>query len=160
MSGPAHVRSTAAIEDFRVALLRFGERAQTILETLDRQLRRTQEWLEHDMPAHWRTETRLAEDAVQAAKLELERCLMFSVADERPSCREERSNLKKAEARREYCREKSECVRHWHRQFRHDMLEFRGRSGQLRRWLEADMAKAVESLRQILQRLESYGATK
>ena len=99
MTGPADVRSTAAIEDFRVALRRFGERVASILESLDGQLRRVQEWVEHDLPSQWRGEIRAAEDAVQAAKLELEKCLMMPVAGERPSCREERTNLENAELR-------------------------------------------------------------
>ena len=158
MSGPAYVHSTAAIEEFRGALSRFGERIASVLENLDGQLRRAQEWVEHDLPSHWRSEIRNAEDLVQAAKLELEKCLMLPVADERPSCREERTNLRSAEERRDYCRAKLQRVRHWNHQFRHEQFEFQGRTGQLRRWLETDLERALICLRQILQRLDAYGA--
>mgnify|MGYP001553697827 CR=1 FL=1 len=46
MSGPAQVRSTHAIEEFREALARFERRVQTALDGLDSQMRRAHEWVE------------------------------------------------------------------------------------------------------------------
>ena len=156
MSGPAQVRSTQAIEDFRLALAKFEQRVQSAVEGLDAQLRRAQDWVDHDRPSHWRRETRKAEDAVHQAKVELNRCLMFTVADERPSCREERAALKKAEQRLDYCRGKIERVKRWQQELQHEMLEYQGRMGQLGQLLELEIPRARASLELILRRIAEY----
>ena len=156
MSGPAKVHSTNAIEEFRGALTRFEQRAQNAIDTLAAEVRRGVDWLEHDCPAHWKKQIKISEDAIHQAKLELERCLMFPVAGERPACREQRATLKKTQARLEYCREKRERVKHWTRQLQHEQFEYEGRLGQLRRMLEADLPAARGKLQSIVRRLDEY----
>lgn len=156
MSGHAQVRSIDAIEAFRGSLARFEERTQAALEALRSELQRATDWLEHDRPAYWREQSRLAADGVQQAKIDLERCLMYPVADERPSCREERAVLERAKARREYCREKSERVKHWKRELHHALFEYEGRVGHLRRMLETELPLARIRLQQIVHRLDAY----
>lgn len=156
MSTPAQVRSTDAIEALRLALVKFQERVQNALDTLDGELHRTSNWVEHDRPAYWKQQTHDAEDAVHAAKLDLERCLMMTVAGERPACREQKAALVAAKARRAYCQEKSEAVRRWQRNFRHEQFEYDGRIGQLRRLLELGVPKSAVLLKTILRRLDEY----
>ena len=157
MSNPAQVRSVEAIESFRLQLAKYEQQVQDALESLTSQLQQATRWLKHDRPAYWKKQTKLAEDAVHQAKLNLERCLMFpAVAGERPSCREERDTLKKSQAHLEYCREKVERVRYWNRQIQHDMLEYEGRVGQLKRLLETELPAARAKLQQIVHRLDAY----
>lgn len=156
MSTPAQVRSTEAIEGLRRALIKFQERVQNALDTLDGELRRASNWVEQDRPSHWKTQTHDAEDAVHHAKLDLERCLMMTVAGERPTCREQKAALVAAKARRAYCQEKNEAVRRWQRNFRHEQFEYEGRIGQLRRMTEADVPRAAALLKTILRRLDEY----
>jgi hypothetical protein len=156
MSSPAQVRSTDAIEALRLALVKFQERVQTALDTLDGELHRASNWVEHDCPSHWKQQTHNAEDAVHQAKLDLERCLMMTVAGERPACREQKAALVVAKARRAYCQEKNEAVRRWQRNFRHEQFEYHGRIGQLRRTIEVDVPKAAALLKTILRRLDEY----
>jgi exonuclease VII large subunit len=152
----AHVHSIDAIEAFRGALARFEERVQDSLETLRAELQRATDWLQHDRPASWKEQLRLAAEGVQQAKIDLERCLMYPVADERPACREERASLDRAKARQEYCREKSERVKHWKRELHHALFEYEGRVGHLRRMLETDLPLARARLRQFVRRLDAY----
>ncbi|HCK42431.1 MAG: hypothetical protein CMJ72_11475 [Planctomycetaceae bacterium] len=156
MPGPAKVHSVKAIEDFRVALSRFEQRAQHALEALTAEVRRSLEWLEHDCPAYWKKQIRHSEDAVHQAKIELERCLMFPVAGERPACREQRAEFKKAQARLEYCHEKHERTKYWNRQLQHEQFEYEGRLGQLQRMLEIDLPAARSKLQSMERRLEEY----
>lgn len=156
MPGPAQVRSVDAIEAFRGALARFEQRAQDALQTLGSEVRRADDWLQHDRPSYWKEQIRLASDVVQKAKIDLERCLMYPVSSERPACREERANLKKAQARLDYCREKTERVKYWKRQLHHELFEYEGRVGQLRRMLETDLPLARTRLQQIVRRLDAY----
>jgi len=153
---PARVYSIEAIEAFRVALLKFQQRVEDALVGLDGQMRRAVDWIEHDRPAHWRTLAKEADARIHEAKLDLERCLIYRVAEERPSCREERANLKKAQARRDYCRAKIERVRHWKRNMHHQLYEYQGRISKLNRLLEHDIPQARAALQHILRQLESY----
>jgi hypothetical protein len=156
MSGPAQVRSTQAIDVLQASLARFQQRAQAALDSLDAEIRRSAEWVEHDRPSHWRNATHEAEDAVHQAKIELERCLLFSLAGERPACREQKAALKAAQARLAYCRDKADVVKQWQRNFRHESFEYDGRVGQLRRLLEHDVPKARALLMKVLRRLDEY----
>lgn len=156
MPDHAQVRSVDAIEAFRGALARFEQRVEDALDTLRAELQRAADWLEHDRPAYWKEQSRLAAEVVQQAKIDLERCLMYPVADERPSCREERANLDQAKARLEYCREKTERVKHWKRELHHELFEYEGRVGHLRRMLEADLPLARARLQQVVPRLDAY----
>lgn len=79
-----------------------------------------------------------------------------TVSGERPACREERTALKKAQSRLEYCREKVEKVRYWNRQIQHEMMEYTGRIGQLKRMLESELPAARARLQQIVRRLDEY----
>jgi lysyl-tRNA synthetase class I len=156
MSSSAQVRSTDAIEALRVSLLKFQQRVQNAIDVLDGELHRASNWVEHDRPAYWKQQTHDAEDAVHAAKIELERCLMMTVAGERPTCREQKAALDAAKIRRAYCQEKCDAVRRWQRDFRHQQFEYEGRIGQLRRAMELDVPKAAALLQTILRRLDEY----
>ncbi len=153
---PARVYSIESIEAFRTALQKFRQRVEDALVELDGQMRRAVDWIEHDRPAHWRKQAKAADDWIHEAKLNLERCLIYRVTDERPSCREERAMLKKAQARRDYCRDKMERVRHWKRNMHHQLFEYQGRISKLSRLLEHDIPQADAALLHILRQLEAY----
>jgi len=156
MSGPAQVQSVEAIETFRRAIAQFEQRAQDSLETLSSELRRALDWLEHERPAYWKEQSRIAADEIHQAKRDLERCLAFPIAGERPSCREERAILKRSQIRLDQCREKSEQVQYWNRQMHHELLEYEGRVGCMKRMLETELPAARAKLQEIVRRLDAY----
>jgi exonuclease VII large subunit len=156
MSTPANVHSLEAIDALRMALVSFIEQVSDALSELDAEMRRMLNWLEHDRPRYWRTQLRLSLDQVHQAQQALHRCLMFPIADERPSCREERVALKKAQARQAHCEQKIERVRHWQRSVQHELFEYQGRISQLVRLIEIDVPQAIGLLHKIVRRLEEY----
>src|SRR3954471_94603 len=158
MSGPAKVHSTDAIEAVRLALVMFVTRVTDAMSELSGEMRRVQEWLEHDRPKYWKNQTRLAMDQAHEAQQALHRCLMFPIADERPSCYEERATLKKAKARLEYCQEKMDRVRHWQQTMRHELFEYEGRMSQLVKLIEIDVPQAIGVLNRVVRNLEEYRA--
>jgi hypothetical protein len=160
MPGPAQVHSSEAIEAVRLALMSFVESVNDALAELGGEVRRVQEWLEHDRPGYWRNQTRISMDQVHEAQQALHRCLMFPVAGERPSCYEERAALKKAHARQVYCQQKTERVRHWQQTLRHEMFEYEGRISQLVKLVEIDVPQAINVLNRILRQLEEYHAVR
>ena len=160
MSTPAKVHSSEAIEAVRMALMSFAEQVGDALTELSAEMRRMQEWLEHDRPRFWKTQIRRAGDMEHEAKQALHRCLMFPVANERPSCTEERTALKKAQARLAYCQEKEDRVRHWQQTMRHELFEYEGRMSQLVRLVEVEVPQAIGVLNKILRNLEEYHAVR
>jgi hypothetical protein len=120
-------------------------------------MHRAADWIEHDRPHHWKAQTREADGAVHEAKLALERCLLMTTVDgQRPACREQKAALAEAKVRLDYCRDKAERVRHWQRNFRHEMFEYDGRIGQLRGLLDQEVPAARGVLTKIIRRLEEY----
>jgi len=158
MSSPAKVHSSDAIEAVRRAMMLFVEQVSDALTELSAEMRRMQEWLEHDRPRHWKMQLKKANDLVHEAQQALHRCLMFPIAKERPSCTEERMALKKAKARLEYCDQKTERVRYWQKTMRHELFESEGRMSQLLRLVEVDVPQAIGVLNKILRNLEEYHA--
>ena len=156
MSAPAQVHSSDAIDAFRVAVALFEERVQGSIESLESQLQRAVDWIENERPAHWRRQLREAEDGVHDAKMELERCLMMTVAGDRPTCREQKDAVQQWKLRVEYCREKLESVRKWQRSFKRELLENHGRLGQLRRVVEFDLPQARGVLTKIVRQIDQY----
>lgn len=160
MSTPAKVYSSDAIEAVRMALMSFVEHVSDALAELSSEMRRMQGWLDHDRPRYWKTQTRLGTDLVHEAQQALHRCLMFPIANERPSCTEERTALKMAQARLAYCERKTDRVRHWQKTMRHELFEYEGRISQLVRLVEVEVPQAIGVLNKILRNLEEYHAVR
>ena len=89
MSNGANVQSSEAIEAVRAALQSFVDQAGDSIVTLELEMRRMLEWVEHDRPRHWKTQNRLAVDRLNESQAALHRCLMFpKTVNERPTCYE------------------------------------------------------------------------
>ena len=152
----ANVRSLEAIEAVRAALASFSEEVAQSLSMIDIEMRRVLDWLEHDRPRFWKHQVRRSMDGVTEARAALHRALMYPIADERPSCYEERAALKEAEARLAYCQEKEERLRQWVREVRHEMFEYEGRISQLSDVVELDVPHAIGIINRLLARLQEY----
>src|SRR3954466_13613663 len=160
MSTPAKVYSSDAIEAMKMAMVVFVEQVSDALAELSAEMRRMQDWVEHDRPRYWKLQMRRGMDLVHEAQQALHRCLMFPIANERPSCTEERIALKKAKARMAYCEIKEERVRYWQKTLRHEMFEYEGRMSQLLRLVEVEVPRAIGVLNRILRNLEEYRAVR
>jgi len=160
MSRSANVRSLDAVEAFTTALRQFQEEASGALGELELQVGRALEWIQHDRKDYWRDRVRRGWDEVAEAKANLERCLMFPVADRRPSCYDEKVALAKAKRRLRIAEEKVEAVRRWTRAVAHEVDEYRGNVGQISHWLQSDAPRAIAVLESLSRALESYVAVK
>lgn len=157
MPESANVRTSDSIEAVKSALGNFIVQVDEGLAEMEGEMRRTLDWLEHDRPRYWKERVRLSWDGVAKAKADLHRCLMYPIGpEERPSCSEERAELKRAEAYRSHCEQKAERLKHWIREIRHELLEYEGRITKLKEWMTVDGHAAVASLERILQRIEQY----
>jgi hypothetical protein len=161
MSTPANVQSSDAIEAVRAGLLTFVDQVTDALTTLDLEMRRVLDWVEHDRPRHWKTQIRVSYDELNEAQAQLHRCLMFpKTVSDRPACYEERQAVKKAQARVAYCHHKADRVRHWKRALPHEVSEYQGRISRIKRLVEFEVPRAIVVLEKILQHLQAYNATR
>jgi hypothetical protein len=157
MSDTANVQTSDSIEAIKAALVNFIVQVDEGLSEMEGEMRRLLNWLEHDRPRYWKEQVRLAWDGVAKAKSELHRCLMYPIGpQERPSCHEERAALKRAEAHRARCEEKTERWKHWIREIRHELYEYEGRITKLRETVAVEAPAAVVALDRVLQRIEAY----
>lgn len=152
----AYVHNTEAIEAVKAALAKFAHQVDDGLTEIAAESRRMLDWLEHDRPRYWKKQVAIAWDETEQAKKDLNRCLMYPVGDERPSCTEERQALKKAQAKLKYCEEKQERLKTWCRDVRHELFEYEGRITQLKACGEVDVVQAIAVLNRILARIDEY----
>ena len=161
MSNSANVHSSDAVEAIRASLLSFVEQVSDSIVTMDLEMRRVLEWVEHNRPLHWKNQNRLATERLNEAQAALHKCLMYpKTLNDRPTCYEEREAVKMAQRRVDYCQHKADRVRHWKRVLPHEVLEYKGRISKLKRLVEVELPTAVGVLEQILRRLEEYGAVR
>ena len=154
----AYIHNTEAIERVKSSLANFAFQIDEGLTEIGAESRRMLDWLEHDRPRYWKKQIRLAWDGVEQAKQDVYRCLMYPVGDERPSCAEERAALKKAEAHLAYCQHKTERLKGWCRDVRHELFEYEGRIAQLKTCGEIDVVHAMATLGRILQKIDEYNS--
>jgi hypothetical protein len=161
MGNAANVHSSESIEAVRSALLAFIEQVNDAIVTLDLEMRRVMEWVEHDRPRHWKNQARLASEQLHEAQAALHQCLMYpKTVNDRPTCYEERQAVKLAQVRVDYCARKADRIRHWKRVLPHEVSEFRGRISRLKRLVENELPTAVGVLEKIIRRLEEYSAVR
>src|SRR4051794_41916444 len=102
MSTPAKVHSSDAIEAVKMAMVVFVEQVSDALAELSAEMRRMQDWGEHERPRYWKLEMRRGMDLVDEGEQALHRRLVFSIANEQPSFTEERTGLKKGKEGKGY----------------------------------------------------------
>lgn len=159
MGRSARVTSIAAVQEFAAAIRGFQDEASRALENLGMQIRRAVDWIQRDQKQYWTRQLRCSDEQVQEAKLNLERCRMFKrIGHHEPSCIEEKRDLERAKRRLRLCREKLEAVRHWSRAVDRAVFEYEGGVGQLARWLETDVERAIAVLGRLSSTLHAYVA--
>lgn len=156
----ANVNSIPAVDDFRAALGTFAHESRQALSMIDMEVRRSLQWLCHDQPQYWQHEVRRWGEAVNSAKLELQRCRTFkAVGDYVPACTEEKKQLARAQERLRHSEIKFETTRRWARQIQHEVNEFEGRLSQLTSVLDGDLPRAIGTLERMLRALDTYVTT-
>ena len=105
---------------------------------------------------------RHAHDQVHEAQQALHRCLMFPIADERPSCYEERAAPEESAGPAGVLRGKGRSAFGiGSERVQHELFEYEGRISQLVRTVEVDVPQAMGVLTQdIARHLEDYQAVR
>ncbi len=157
MRSGAHVKSVAALENFRAALGLFGDEVSQTLAALQAEIQAFVDWLEHDQLKFWRAEIRSREERVAEAKADLHRCLSATIDPQRtPSCHVEKKALDLAKKRLQEAEDKLKLVRRWIPLVRQAVMEYRMKTEPLRGAAASDVPAAAARLRSSIERLEEY----
>lgn len=158
MANAANVRSLEAIQQFRVALLRFQEDATASLAGLRQEMDRVLQWLQHDRPHFWQSQIRRCHDNVDHARTALARCRLRSAAGDRPTCIDEQIALQKAKRALEAAHAKLEVVKRWSVKMQQKADEYRSRLGKLEQMLQQDIPKMLALIENMISAIERYAA--
>ncbi len=156
MQRSARVKSIDAVEALSAAMGVFGEEATAALESLEMEIRRAVEWIQHDRKEYWAARVRRGYENLAEARHDLERCKLRHLNEDRPSCYEQKQAIEKAKRRLRTAREKVEAVRRWSQTIGRAVIEYRGTVTQMTGWLQADLPRAMAGLGRMSAALESY----
>lgn len=156
MSGSAKITSIDAVENFRLALMKFNDNAVRALMSIDEQTKRALHWFEHEAPTEWNMRIRKCHEDVERARSALDTCLTKKVGDNRPSCMEEKQALQAAKRRLAHAQEMLDVIRVWTTRIRQACDDYRGGVMGLRTTLDTRVPETVAMLSRTVRALDSY----
>ena len=155
MAKAANVRSLEALREFRVALIKFIDKAKRAISTSDSEVMRTQIWLQSDQPHHWVREIRRGEERLNQAKSELFRATLSQPDNPRGPTDQVRL-VRKRKEEIEYAKQQLEKTKRWSRAFERSTNDYRGSMSPLSSALDGTAHKAVVLIERSIETLESY----
>ena len=158
MAKAANVRSLEALREFRVALIKFIDKAKRAVSTSDSEVMRTQLWLQSEQPSHWFHEIRRGEERLNQAKSELFRATLSQPDNPRGPTDQIRL-VRKRKAEIEHAKQKLEKTKRWSRTFERSTNDYRGSMTPLSSALDGTAHKAVVLIERSIATLESYLAS-
>lgn len=154
----ANVRSVAAIADFRVALATYGDEVNAGLCDLDMEIRRFQDWLQHEQAGYWQREMKKREQNLSEAKSDLLRARIsgMSATGQTHSHIELEAAVKRAQRRLEEAEQKIMAVKKWTLVVQQAIGEYQTQSRPMATELESDLPKTLAMLDRMVKALEDY----
>lgn len=158
MAKAANVRSLEALREFRVALIKFIDKAKRAISTSDSEVMRTQLWLQSEQPTHWTREIRKGEERLNQAKSELFRATLSQPDNPRGPTDQVRL-VRKRKEEIEHSIQQLEKTKRWSRTFERNTNDYRGSMSPLSSALDGTAHKAVVLIERSIATLESYLAS-
>jgi hypothetical protein len=160
MPRSARLTSIDAVDTLAAAVRRFQEEAGSALMELQLEVNRVLDWIDNDRPGYWKNQVRRGWERLAEARADLERAQWQQrVAGHEPTCHVEKKALERAKQRLRIAEEKLREVQHWRHVVQRAMIDYRGGTGPLARWLEVELPKVLVALDRMGRALESYVAT-
>jgi len=156
VSGSAKITSIDAVENFRLALLKFNDNASRALMSIDEQTKKALHWREHEAPTEWQMRIRICHEEVARARSALDTCMMKKVGDYRPSCMEEKQALKAAQNKLAHAQGMLEVIRLWTGRIRQACDDYRGGVMGLRTTLDIRVPETLAILSRTVRALDAY----
>jgi chromosome segregation ATPase len=156
MSESARVTSIDSLKEFRGALALFCDEANRALCTVELEIRRALDWLEHEQVGRWRAEVQRSRRQIEQARLDLNRVRLARVSGETPDCVEQIEALREAERRLQHAAEKLAAIEHWSRVVRRAVEEYHGGARRVADMVEGNPAPGVALLDRMIDSLDAY----
>lgn len=159
MSRSANVHDIEALKNFRLALLKFAEKATNSLGEADAEVQRVTQWLENEAASHWTNELRKRHEAVMKAKEALRYKQIFkSPTGGKQSTVDEEKAVQVALRRHAEAEQKLTSVKKWTRQLHKESHIYRGSVQRLGTTVSTDVPNAGAKILRMLTALEGYVA--
>ena len=153
---PADVSSIAALRDWLADLARYRADAAEALAGVEMELRRGHDWISTQL-AMWKKAVRECEELVVQAKATLTGKRFPNWDGKMPDTTVEERNLRRAEARLDFAREKVTACQRWQTHMPKLVDEaYTGAARRLGLFLEGDVPKALATLDKQTEALEEY----
>jgi hypothetical protein len=159
MARSANVQDIESLKTFRLALLKFAEKATSALGEADGDVQRVTTWLENDAVTHWTAELRKRHDAVIKAKEALRfKQIYKSPTGGKQSTADEEKAVAVATRRHAEAEQKMANVKKWTRQLHKESHIYRGSVQRLATTVSTDVPNAGAKILRMLTALEGYVA--
>ena len=157
MSRSAKVESPDALKQFRLALLKFSEKATNALGEADGEVSRVTMWLENEQTIRWATEVRKRQEAVMKCREALRFKQIFkSPTGSKQSTVDEEKALSVALKRLGEAEQKALNVKKWIRQLHKEAHMYRGAVQRLATTVAVDVPAAAAKISRMIDALEGY----
>ena len=154
MSTQASVHSIDALKDLRAALALFSEDVLAALGTVDMEIRRTVQWLQHDRRTYWQNQIKRRKEQVAMAQAEVFRRKPATRPDH---ARDQRAKEILARAEAVACDAEACCHgQEWEPALQLAILEYRGTTRRIKTLGSSDALRAVALLVRMVDALEAY----
>lgn len=160
MSSSVNVRSIEAIDDMRVALVRFSGETQEALGAADQEIQRTLDWLA-ERQNHWQREVDRAQSAIEHARHALTRCQNSGYRNEQgryhaPDCSAYEQRLIRAQKQLYMAESELRNVQQWKHRVQQATADYQRAARRVATFLECELPKGVASLDKSKAILQSY----
>lgn len=159
MAEQARVQSIEALNRFRSALVEFGEGSRNALTGIEIELRRVRDWLEHEQPRYWKSQIKLWDQRIVAARSALHRKNLQRSDGYVPDVSQEKEAIRICKLRIEQAERKLGSIRRWVPQFQHALSEYRGKTRSLESASSADLERMLAMLDRMIMALDAYVST-
>ena len=153
----AKVESIEAIANFKRALFKFAEAANSALSEAEADMAGVHRWLETEQRVYWQNNVRKASELVSRCEDALRQKRLFKDASGRiPSAVDEEKALARAKRMKEVAEEKAENVRRYTPRLQREIMLYKGQVTRFATFVAADIPAAAAKLDKMVDSLEAY----
>lgn len=156
MAEQAAVGSIEALREFRIALAAFAEEALAALGSVDMEVRRTVQWVQHDRRDYWQGQIKAWRERVAMAQAEVFRRKLQKTDDYTPAMSEQKELLRKAEARLREAEHRAGLVKKWEPALQQAAFEYRATTRRISGLASGEVPRAIAVLGRMIEALEAY----
>lgn len=157
MSNTARVDSIDTLKVFRVALIKFGEEANSALASAESEMQRVVGWLERDQVSFWQFQIRKRQEGLERAQEALRMKKLFPDASGRfPTPVDEEKAVRKWKAAVEEAQTKLTNCKKYSRVLQREIMNYKGGVQRFSGWVQSEVPSAVARLDRMVDKLQAY----